>query len=128
MRTRAILTTLTLGLAFAGCAGPGDSQRLLRSAVDERQPSLTTCYGDALERDSTMEGFVRARLHVERASGLVQNVEILESNLGDAALQACMTSALSGIRLAEAPGVNLTVDYDFELVRDSVGGPQVAQQ
>lgn len=128
MITRARFTVLALGLGLSACASAGDSQSLLRSAVDEKQPSLTSCYEAALERDSSVEGAVRARLHIDPSSGSVREVEVLRSTLGDATLEACMSSALTGIRLAEAPSADVTIDYDFQLVREPAGGARVAQQ
>ncbi|MBC7171545.1 MAG: AgmX/PglI C-terminal domain-containing protein [Polyangiaceae bacterium] len=127
MRALVALGILTLGASMAAC-GPGDSQRLLRDAVDAKQPSLTSCYASALARDESIAGLVRARLHVDRSTGAVRQAEIIESEVTDETLLACMTGALEGVRLADTPKVNLTVDYDFQLVPDGSGSGRVVEQ
>jgi hypothetical protein len=114
MSAKLSLTILSLGALISAC-GPGNAQTLLRSAVDAEQDTLEGCYAKALERDETTAGVVRARLHVEKSSGLVRKVEILES-VGDETLRSCMDAALTGIRIAEPAKVDVHVDYEFELV------------
>ncbi|SRR5690606_9081684 len=117
---------IVLGLLAAAC-GPGNTQRLLRSAVDARKPKLDECYQRALERDETLAGTVRAKLSVEPKTGVVKSVEFLNS-VGDDALRSCMEDALLGIRVDQPATVQVDVEYAFDLVPTGGGEGYVAPQ
>ena len=123
MRTLLALT-LTLGLLGAGC-GPGNTQRLLRDAVDAKKGTLDDCYAVALTRDASLAGTVRAKLHVAAKTGQVSHVDILTKS-GDEEFDRCVEDVLTDIRVEPAAKVNVTVDYVFELVPDEEGGGRVA--
>lgn len=125
MRTWIAISTLALGLAAVGC-GPGNTQRLLREAVESRKDTLDDCYEQALKRDENIAGTVQAKLHVEAKTGKVQKAAIL-GGAGDASMHTCMKDVLSGIRIDEPAKVDVTVDYEFELVPDGEGGGTVVE-
>lgn len=113
MRIGWMLSAAALVLVTTGC-GIGDSQRHLRTAVDARQDALESCYASALERDAGAAGSVQAWLYVEDEAGRIERVEVVESDLSDDQLHACMDEALRQVQLAETPPANLKVEYTFQ--------------
>ena len=114
MSARLFFALTVLAAASAGCAGLGQSQRDLRTAVDAENSTLSSCYGAALQRDPSAAGTVEARLVVPKTSGKVESVNIDRSDLADPTFQSCFTDALQSIQLSQPPGVNLDVAYTFE--------------
>ena len=114
MSCRAVLATTLLTALVGGC-GIGDSQTRLRTAVDERQDALSSCYADALTRNPSAQGTVQARLHVEDDQGRIDRVEIVRSDIADDQFHTCFTQALQQVQLSEAPPANLDVAYTFQL-------------
>lgn len=111
----AIAVTGALAVALAGaCAGVGDSQQHLRSAVEAERPTLDDCYGSALQRDDTVAGEMALLVRVDDEEGRVHDVEVQEAGVHDAELEECVTSALVGTTLEETPDVDLEVHYTFQ--------------
>jgi hypothetical protein len=109
-------TILLAGIAatIGGC-GIGNAQQQLRSAVDAKSQELDQCYADALTRDRDAAGFLNAYLHVDTEEGRIREVEFTSGDVNDPALQSCMSTTLTQVRLAEPPAANLKVEYTFQL-------------
>jgi hypothetical protein len=117
MNRNHVAMTGTLILAFTGaCAGVGNSQEHLRSAVEAQRPTLDECYGEALARDESLRGQLALVLFVDKADGRVRDAQVTESGVSDLALQECVRSSLVGLTLEERPKVELEVSYTFEFV------------
>ena len=99
-----------LGVAVVGC-GVGNAQGDLRTAVDAEQSSMNECYRVALERDESTAGTMHLRLHMDRSTTTVREVEVMDSDLGDSTLESCVTNAIQGVSITDAPGGNMAVDY-----------------
>ena len=106
------ILAIAASLALGAC-GVGDAQSHLRTAVDARQASLNECYRQALERSEETSGVMHVRLHMPKGANAVEQVEVMDSNLGDEALEQCVVGALDGVRIDEAPKANMAVDYTF---------------
>jgi hypothetical protein len=94
-----------------GCAGIGDAQKRVRTAVDAKQPTLTECYGATLALNEKASGSMLVSLRVTESSGRVDAVAIKQSSIPDDKLQECVKSALVGIQIAPGPKANLDIDY-----------------
>lgn len=102
-----------LGLV-AGC-GAGESQAMLRTAVDAKSQELNQCYATALARDREIAGIIEADLVVDNFEGRVTRIEFTGGDAHDAALESCMSDALTQVQIAEPPVSNLRAEYTFEL-------------
>ena len=117
MNAKYVAMAGAVALAVAGaCGGVGNSQQHLRTAVDAQRPTLDECYGEALARDETVAGEMALVLHVDKKDGLIEDVQVGQSGIHDAALQECVESSLVGLTLEERPKVDLEVSYTFEFV------------
>ncbi len=108
---------LCLGIAMLGlaaCGGIGNAQKNVRSAVDNKTPTLDDCYGQALERDKTATGSMTLNLIVGEKSGAVDQVEMLDPGFADGELQSCVQTALVGLSISPKPKANLKVEYRLD--------------
>jgi hypothetical protein len=104
--------TLFLGACLVGC-GIGDAQLHLRSAVDAKQAELSACYAQALARNTNAAGDVQVWVHVESVEGRVHTLQFAQSAIQDEALQTCVRSVLTQVRLSVPPAADLQVAYVF---------------
>jgi hypothetical protein len=117
MNVKHVATAGALVLALAGaCAGVGNSQEHLRSAVEAQRPTLDECYAEALARDASLSGQLALMLYVDKADGRVRDAQVTDAGVNDLALQECVRSSLVGVTLEERPKVELEVGYTFEFV------------
>jgi hypothetical protein len=94
----------------SGC-GIGNAQARLRSAIDARKPSLDQCYAATLERDKGAAGDMRMWVSVDKRSGAVEKVEVLESAIDDPTLGQCVQDTVGQVKMDPKPKRGLKVEY-----------------
>ena len=107
----AIAALLALSGLAVGCGGVGTAQADLRSAIDARQTTLNECYREALTRDESLTGDLQLRVAMAKSATTISGIEVTHSNVDDPILVECVTGALEGLSIDEAPKSALTVDY-----------------
>lgn len=107
----ALVTLLALSGFAVGCGGVGTAQADLRSAIDARQATLNECYREALTRDESLTGDLQLRVAMAKGATSISGLEVTHSNVDDPILVECVTGALEGLSIDEAPKSALTVDY-----------------
>lgn len=110
-RMTALVALLSLGGFAVGCGGVGTAQADLRSAIDARQTTLNECYREALVRDESITGDLQLRVAMAKSATTISGIEVTGSNVDDPILVECVTAALEGLSIDEAPKSALTVDY-----------------
>jgi hypothetical protein len=109
-RTTILVAAAAASILVGGC-GIGDAQSQLRTAVDAQQPTLDQCYASALERSSDESGQMQVWLHVDKSSGTLKEVEVVDATVQDTQLKSCVEQALVGIQMDPPPKANLQVEY-----------------
>jgi hypothetical protein len=95
--------------------GPLDDAALLRRAVRQRRPALSSCYATVLARAPSLRGALVVRLVVDR-TGRVGPVTVVESTLGDGGAEVtdCFARVLGAIQLP-ARAELVVATYPFSL-------------
>ena len=99
-----------LAVLCGGC-GCGDAPARLRTAVDNKKPTLNECYRAALTRNRNAAGEMKITVHFNEAISQVNKVEVQSSAIKDPALDRCVEDSLLGVKVVPTPSANLKVDY-----------------
>lgn len=93
-------------------AGLFDSNLVVRQ-LRSRQAAVRRCYERELRNNPTLGGRVVVRFSVQ-PTGTISNVTTTENTTGSAAVAACVTSVVRGIRFTEGPdGGSVTYTFPF---------------
>jgi hypothetical protein len=113
-----------------GGADPKVQQAYVRSGVSERimtQPrrvKLGSCYQEFVVKrgEGTAEEPVEGKISVVfeiAENGVMKGYEVIDNELGDDDLQACLEGQLEGLRFLPPPlGINRFIVYDFMFKKD----------
>ena len=104
---------------LAACGGIGNAQKNLRSAVDNKKPTLDECYAKALERNDKFAGSMTVKLTVGEKTGTVDQVNIVDPGFADNDLQGCVKGALAGVSIDPKPKANLEVEYTLNFTPEA---------
>ena len=104
---------VVMGLFFVGCAGTlgGQTRDALRAGMTGKQPELRQCYADALLRNRESAGTVEVAVHIKKGTKSVHQVDVAESQIQDAEMQACVQRALTGVTIEQAPEQNVRAHF-----------------
>lgn len=86
----------------------------LRSALAQRALSARNCYNTALRRDSSLQGKLTVAVRIDQ-TGRACSVQITESTLGDASVDACVAEKFrsGGFSAVQGDCVNVAVPINF---------------
>ncbi|MEZ4358853.1 MAG: AgmX/PglI C-terminal domain-containing protein [Kofleriaceae bacterium] len=111
---------LTVGLAAAllgagaGCAKNGMGAPVrndISGRMTAAQPSITSCYGAALQRSRKLRGMIVLSVTAEATTGQFKNVRVDHDELGDAELRKCVLDEVSKLKLDAPQKTNITFSY-----------------
>jgi hypothetical protein len=104
--------------AAVGCSGTlGEQTRdQLREGITGQQAALQACYAEALGRNRDAAGAVNVAVHVKSEEKSVHQVDVGETAIDDAEMQACVQRTLSGVTIAQGPDSNVAAHFvlDFQ--------------
>lgn len=104
---------LSVGAA-AGCGGSGMGAKV-RADVTARmqiaEPSITSCYGSALQRNRKLRGMLVLSITAEAKTGQFKNVNVTRDELGDTELRKCVLDEVGKQKLEKPQSTNITFAY-----------------
>jgi len=113
-----VVAAAVAATALVGCSGTlGEKTRdQLREGITGQQAALKQCYADALGRNRDLAGAVNVAVHIKAAEKGVHQVDVGDTAIDDAEMQACVQRTLSGVSIAEGPDSNVQAHFvlDFQ--------------
>ncbi len=75
------------------------------------EPTLTSCYGSALQRNRKLRGMLVLSITAEAKTGQFKNVNVTRDELGDTELRKCVLDKVSEQKLEKPQSTNITFSY-----------------
>lgn len=101
----------------AGCAKAGTGPEVradIQARMETVQPTITSCYADALREDRKLAGLIVLRIVAAPGTGAFADTTIVRDDLRHQALQTCVLEAVTGLTLATPQKTAVTVDYPLD--------------
>lgn len=109
-----LLSALLLLSASAGCGGTGMGEKVradVTARMQTAEPTLTACYGSALQRNRKLRGMLVLSITAEAKTGQFKNVNVTRDELGDTELRKCVLDKVAEQKLEKPQSTNITFSY-----------------
>jgi hypothetical protein len=116
---RALVTSLTIAAALAGCSKAGMGAGV-RTDITARMATISApvqmCYAVALERNRKLKGMMVLSFRAAPSTGQFDQITIVRDEVGDPQVKSCVVEAVSKLKLEKPQSTAVSVNYPIEFL------------
>ncbi len=93
-----------LGCLFVACGGSGlgsEVRQDMQAQLESARPMISECYAQALQRNRKLGGNLTLGITTQPKTGQFSKVTVLQSDLNDQSLHACIVQQVSQLKLGK---------------------------